>query len=150
MASTTGCTIGPPAARLYAVDPVGVATISPSAFTRVTNSSPTKTERSVIRARAALVIIDVVQRDMVRQRLAGAHRRRPEHHPGFHARRAVERRLERWIEFRESRFREEPEAAEIDTENRHVDVGRAGAVRDREERAVTAEDDKESDIGNQR
>ncbi len=55
-ASTLGRTIGPPAARLYAVDPVGVATIRPSAFTRVTNSSPIHTDKSIIRERAPLVM----------------------------------------------------------------------------------------------
>ena len=35
-ASMAGCTIGPPADRLYAVDPVGIAMIKPSALTVVT------------------------------------------------------------------------------------------------------------------
>ena len=34
MHGTCGCTMEPPAARLYAVDPVGVATISPSPCAR--------------------------------------------------------------------------------------------------------------------
>src|SRR5919197_4353684 len=55
-ASSVGCTIGPPAARLYAVDPVGVATIRPSALTRVTNSLPIDTDRSIIRDLAAFVM----------------------------------------------------------------------------------------------
>src|SRR4029434_5577905 len=55
-ASRFGWTIGPPAARLYAVDPVGVAMMSPSPLTRVRNSSPTETERSINRERAVLVI----------------------------------------------------------------------------------------------
>src|SRR5947209_14249886 len=55
-ASSVGCTIGPPAARLYAVDPVGVATIRPSALTRVTNSLPIDTDRSIIRDRAVFVM----------------------------------------------------------------------------------------------
>ena len=38
------------------MEPVGVATIRPSALTRVTNSSPIDTDRSVIRARADFVM----------------------------------------------------------------------------------------------
>ncbi len=45
--STAGCRIGPPADRLYAVDPVGVDTISPSATTSVRNSSLTKQSSAV-------------------------------------------------------------------------------------------------------
>ena len=45
-ALTTGCTMGPPAERLYAVDPVAVATISPSARNRATNWFPTETDKS--------------------------------------------------------------------------------------------------------
>ncbi len=56
IASTAGCTIGPPAARLYAVDPVGLAMIKPSARTRVTGSSPTITEISMMRDSAPFVI----------------------------------------------------------------------------------------------
>src|SRR5262252_5418672 len=55
-ASTLGATIGPPAARLYAVDPVGVAMISPSALTRVTRPSPTETDKSISRERAPLLM----------------------------------------------------------------------------------------------
>jgi hypothetical protein len=41
---------------LYAVDPVGVATIKPSARTRITSSSPMQTTSSMMRDRAALVM----------------------------------------------------------------------------------------------
>ena len=53
-ASTLGCTIGPPAARLYAVDPVGLARIKPSALTsRHERGRPrTPTARSSARSRA--------------------------------------------------------------------------------------------------
>ena len=54
-ASTRGWTIGPPAARLYAVEPVAVATIRPSALTLVTRLSPTEMLSSMIRDSAALV-----------------------------------------------------------------------------------------------
>ena len=42
---TWGCTIEPPAARLYAVDPVGVDTISPSPWTWVTKLPSQKHSR---------------------------------------------------------------------------------------------------------
>ena len=50
-ALTAGCTMGPPADRLYAVDPVGLAMMSPSALKRATKSPPTATENSTIRDR---------------------------------------------------------------------------------------------------
>ena len=43
MAGTLGCTMEPPAATLYAVDPVGVANITPSACTRVISWSRSNT-----------------------------------------------------------------------------------------------------------
>src|SRR6266404_6864494 len=56
MDSTAGCTIGPPADSEYAVDPVGVATINPSARYRHTKSSSIDNSISIIRASAPLVI----------------------------------------------------------------------------------------------
>ena len=54
-ASTRGCTIGPPAARLYAVEPVALAMIRPSALTLVTSPLLTETDSSMMRDSAALV-----------------------------------------------------------------------------------------------
>ena len=53
--STAGCTIGPPADNEYAVDPVGVATINPSARYRHTKSSSIDNSISIIRASAPFV-----------------------------------------------------------------------------------------------
>ncbi len=47
--------MGPPAARLYAVDPVALAMIRPSALTRVTNRPLTDTDNSIIRDSAPFV-----------------------------------------------------------------------------------------------
>ncbi len=54
-ASTDGCTISPPAARLYAVDPVALAMMRPSALTQVTKRPLTETDNSIMRDRAPLV-----------------------------------------------------------------------------------------------
>ena len=53
-ASTMGCTIGPPAARLYAVEPVGLAMIRPSARDDMTNCSPSVMAKSMMFDSAAL------------------------------------------------------------------------------------------------
>ena len=49
--------IGPPAERLYAVDPVGVATIKPSARKLETNAPETVTRISTMRASALLLMV---------------------------------------------------------------------------------------------
>ena len=49
-ALTVGNTMGPPAASEYAVEPVGVETIRPSALYSQTNVSPAHTSRSTMRA----------------------------------------------------------------------------------------------------
>ena len=46
IASALGWMMGPPAARLYAVEPVAVAMIRPSALTLVTSPLTTETESS--------------------------------------------------------------------------------------------------------
>ncbi len=53
-AGSSGWRIGPPAERLYAVDPVGVATMTPSARNRATGFPATETENVEIRAIASL------------------------------------------------------------------------------------------------
>src|SRR6185369_3566376 len=55
MVGTDGKIIGPPALKEYAVDPVGVAIIKPSALYRQTNCSSTYVSRSIIRAISLLV-----------------------------------------------------------------------------------------------
>src|SRR5580700_4421647 len=55
MAGTEGKMMGPPADSEYAVDPVGVETIRPSALYAHTNCSSTCASRSIMRAMADLV-----------------------------------------------------------------------------------------------
>jgi len=55
-AGSAGCRIGPPAARLYAVEPVGEETIRPSARNVDTNSPSIETCSSMMRESAAFVI----------------------------------------------------------------------------------------------
>src|ERR1039457_5708439 len=55
MAGTDGKIIGPPAESEYAVDPVGVARISPSALYLQTYCASTCTSRSIMRAIELLV-----------------------------------------------------------------------------------------------
>src|ERR1019366_3605189 len=50
IAFTVGITIGPPADRLYAVDPVGVDRITPSARNTATGWPSIETEKSAMRA----------------------------------------------------------------------------------------------------
>ena len=52
-ASTPGQTIGPPALKLYAVDPVGVAHTTPSQPNLLSGRPSTSTTTSSIRCRAA-------------------------------------------------------------------------------------------------
>ena len=55
IALTEGKMMGPPAESEYAVEPVGVATIKPSALYRQTNMSSTCASRSIMRAMSAFV-----------------------------------------------------------------------------------------------
>src|SRR5512139_1018876 len=56
MQPVVGYSIGPPAERQYAVDPVGVDTIRPSALNVVTYALSTQVSRSIILARAPLLM----------------------------------------------------------------------------------------------
>ena len=145
IASTFGCTIGPPAARLYAVDPVGVAMISPSARTRVTRPSPTRHGQVDQTRTRALVDDDVVQRDFAGRRRRGPQRRRAKHQALFDVSMARERRLERGIELGERHLGEKAEAAEIDAENRNRQACAADAIGHAEQRAVAAEHEHQAD-----
>ena len=55
MAGTAGKITGPPADSEYAVEPVGVEMISPSALYSQTSCWSTQASRSIMRAMAALV-----------------------------------------------------------------------------------------------
>ena len=54
------------------------------------------------------------------------------------------------IELGQGRFRQKSQAAEVDAENRHLDIGLDRAVGDRQQRAVAAEHDQQVDAGDQR
>ena len=68
----------------------------------------------------------------------------------FDAGGAAERRFERRVQLGERRLRQESQAAEVDAEDRDVDVRGAGAVGDRQERAVASEHDEQVHAGDQR
>ena len=93
--------------------------IRPSPLTRVTNSSPTETERSISRERAVLVTTTLLSAIWVPVRRRSPDGGRPQHETLFDARAARERGLERGIELGERDLGEKPEAAEVDAEYRN-------------------------------
>ena len=93
---------------------------------------------------------DVVQREMLRQHRARAHRRRPQHHALLHPRATTERRIERRVQLGERRLGEESEAAEVDPEDGHIHARGARAIGNRQERPVASEHDHQIDQGDQR
>jgi hypothetical protein len=123
--------------------------IKPSAFTCVTNSSPTHTEIDHPRPRP-LGDDDVVEHDVPGEGGGATQRRRSEHQAFFDVRVTRERGLERRIDLGQGDLGEKAEAAEVDAEDRNAGLRLADAIRHPEERAVAAQDEHHVHLVDQR
>ena len=143
--STRGCRMGPPAERLYAVVPVGLAMMRPSALTRIMNSPSTETDSSMMRESAPCVTTTSLSTTRSTSRRAPGVDANVQHHALFDLRRAVHGGFQRRKDLRQRHLGQESQAAEIDAEDRDVRLGLRDAAGRAEQRAVAAQDDDHLD-----
>ena len=127
-----------------------MAMIRPSPLTRVTNSSPTETDRSISRERAVLVTTTSLSAIWVSYGAAFADRGRTQHQAVFDVRAAGDGRFERRVELGQRDLGQKSEAAEVDAEDRNRQSRFADTVGHAQQRAVAAEHEHHIDLPDQR
>ena len=144
--ATDGDTIGPPAENEYAVEPVGVATITPSAENVVTYVSSTSTASPIRRCRALFSTMTSFSAHCGCERAALGFGQDRE--PFLDADRPRENALEHLGRAVRLDLGEEPEVADLDAEHRHVSA--RGEVRRPQEGAVASDRDDQVEVVGER
>ena len=141
MALTVGKTMGPPAEREYAVEPVGVEMMRPSALYSQMKLSPAQASRSTMRAMADLAMTTSIECSIFRDDCAFPLERNAQHLAARHPVIAGQGAFELGEEILRRDGSQEAETAQIDGEQRDGAIA-DGSCRG-EQGSVSAEDDCE-------